>query len=138
MAGFAERQLGNEETARQHFEDAATLSTELFLGASQANRAAPIRGLALAYLGRPEEALEIARNLPRLLTPGDSWTGGRMGEIHTQILTAAGPAELAVRQIERVLQTRYIDALTLWQLRLDPIWDPLRGNAEFEKLIALK
>jgi tetratricopeptide (TPR) repeat protein len=137
LAGFAERQLGNEEVARLHFEDAANLSEEMFLGASQTNRAAPIRGLALAHLGRTEEALAIARSLPRLLEPDDHWTGARMGEIHAQILTAAGAVELAVRQIERVLQTQYSDALSLWQLRLDPIWDPLRGNPEFEKLIAL-
>ena len=137
LAGFAERQLGREEVARGHFAAALEIAEELFLSSDrQADRAPPLRGLALAYLGRSEEAIRVARSLPTMTSQGDHWTGPRVGEAHAEILTAAGATDLAVRQLERVLETPYIGALSVWQLRLDPIWDPLRGDPGFEALIS--
>ncbi len=137
LAGFAHRQLGNEEEARRHFESALEISEKLFLEAGQQVGNAPVlRGLALAYLGRSDEAVRLADTLPQLLPRGDRFTGPRVGEIKAEILAAAGEAEYAIDQIERMLSTSYTDALTVWDLRLDPIWDPLRDHPRLQALVA--
>ena len=46
----------------------------------------------------------------------------------------AGERELALGQLEAV--TKVPGGPHLWQLRLDPMWDPLRGDPRFEKIVA--
>ena len=41
----------------------------------------------------------------------------------------------AISQLTRLLSSNYRDAITVADLRLNPVWDPLRGDTEFEKLI---
>ena len=48
-----------------------------------------------------------------------------------------GHKDEAIGLIERVLAMPNTgEALSLWQLRLEPVWDPLRGDPRFEQIIA--
>ena len=135
--GFTHRQLGDEEEARRHFQSALEISEKIFLEAqSSSGRAPGIRALALGYLGRSDEAIQLARTLPSGQRSDDRYTGPREGENKAHVLTAAGDVEGAVAQLERMLETPYIYAITVWDLRLDPVWDPLREHPEFRALVA--
>jgi hypothetical protein len=46
-----------------------------------------------------------------------------------------GNHDEAIATLERVMaMPNSGDAISPWQLKLDPIWDPLRKNPRFEKL----
>jgi hypothetical protein len=54
---------------------------------------------------------------------------------HTQqSVVVAGQADKAIDQLEALLRTPYY--LSPGWLRIDPNFEPLRGNARFEKLVA--
>jgi hypothetical protein len=45
-----------------------------------------------------------------------------------------GENEKALDQIEYLLNKPSF--LSVWKLRLDPLWDPLRNNSRFQALVA--
>jgi non-specific serine/threonine protein kinase len=91
------------------------------------------RGLALAYLGRKAEAIREAEGSVALgpieRDPFDGpWVQHRAVRIHILL----GNHERALDLLEPLLKTPYY--LTPGWLRIDPNFDPLRGNPRFEKL----
>jgi len=53
----------------------------------------------------------------------------------TEVNAQLGRADEAIKLIERVLAIPN-DSMSMWVLKLDPSWDPLRGDPRFEKIIA--
>jgi serine/threonine protein kinase/tetratricopeptide (TPR) repeat protein len=97
-------------------------------------------GLIDAALGRKEEALREGRRAMELVpTAQEAMTGGSNNEGFTRrrfakICAWAGERELALQQLETL--ARVPGGPTYGDLRLDPDWDPLRGDARFEKIVA--
>ena len=91
-------------------------------------------GLALAGLGRNEEAIREGEEGVRLLPPEkEAWRGAwRMADL-AQIEAMTGRAEEAIERLASLLSVP--GDLSVWNLRLDPAWDPLRGNPRFEALV---
>jgi tetratricopeptide (TPR) repeat protein len=84
-------------------------------------------GLALAYLGRKAEAVrEGERGIA--LAPGFAYFQHQLVRIHI----LAGNHEKALDLLEPLLKVPY--RLTPGWLRIDPNFDPLRGNPRFDKL----
>jgi tetratricopeptide (TPR) repeat protein len=105
-----------------------------------------VEGLSQAYaaMGEKESALREAQHAimlgPRAKDPvsGPSWE-----ENLAVIQTMFGENSHAVSTLTELLQTAYSGGfygtpLTPALLRLDPIWDPLRGNPAFQKLCEQK
>ena len=65
---------------------------------------------------------------------GDCFQGGWVAEVRARILAQAGDAEGALDEIERLLPGP--SWLSVHTLRIDPLWDPLRGNPRFQAMVS--
>jgi serine/threonine-protein kinase len=93
------------------------------------------RGMALAGLGRRDEALREARWLQQsVLYREDAIDGPDLAESRALILAQTHDAEAALDEIERLLARPA--NFTVHNLRLDPRWDPIREHPRFKALLA--
>jgi serine/threonine-protein kinase len=93
------------------------------------------RGLALAGLGRRDEALREARWLEQSITyREDALFGPYVAMGRAQILAQVGEADAAIDELARLLATPSDAHVT--SLRLDPLWDPIREHPRFKALLA--
>jgi tetratricopeptide (TPR) repeat protein len=91
-------------------------------------------GLIDAALGRKEDALREGRRAVEVSPiTKDAWSRAEV-LINLAIIYAwVGEKDLAIRQLEEVLQMP--SHISYGQLRPHPLWDPLRGDPRFEKLL---
>ncbi len=136
FVGLAHAQAGRGEAARVAWEGALAL-VEQRLRTTPADRSLLLaKGDLLGWLGREEEAMRAARTIEQLIKPDDPWifTG-------VCIYAALGRTQEALPIIERQLQFAREHRNLGWHLtpallRIDPRWDKLRGNPEFEAVLA--
>ena len=107
-----------EEEIRGHADDVSLLS-EL--------------GVIDAGLGRKEEALSEGRRAIELASSvKDSETEPYVKICFAIICAWTGEREFALEQLEALVKTPGYHN-TYGNLRLNPLWDPLRGDPRFEK-----
>jgi serine/threonine-protein kinase len=129
-------QLGsNREAARAAFDSAQALLDSVMKELPDDWRVHAARGLALAGLGRRDQALREASWLQRSeVYRNDAVDGPLVAEDRARILAQAGDAEAALREIERLLAEPSL--VSVHTLRLDPRWDPIREHPRFKALLA--
>jgi serine/threonine protein kinase/tetratricopeptide (TPR) repeat protein len=92
-------------------------------------------GLIDAGLGRKEEALREGRQAVELVPIAkDSTDGPQVAFTLALIYAWTGERDLAIEQLETVSKIQ--NGPTYGVLRLDPLWDSLRGDPHFEKIVA--
>jgi tetratricopeptide (TPR) repeat protein len=92
-------------------------------------------GLALAYLGRKEEAIrEGVRGVELLPLSKDAYNGSYFQHQLVRIYTLVGEPEKALDHLEPLMKIPYY--LSPAWLKIDPNFDPLRANPRFQKLVA--
>jgi tetratricopeptide (TPR) repeat protein len=101
-------------------------------------------GLIDAALGRKEEGLSegrraMERGMELVPTAQDPMFGsytneGSIKRSFAMICAWAGETDLALEQLEAI--TKNPGGPSYGELRLDPMWDPLRGDPRFEKIVA--
>jgi TolB-like protein/Flp pilus assembly protein TadD/predicted Ser/Thr protein kinase len=131
--GVVARLKGDETSARAAFMRArAQQEDELRVHPDDANLLAEL-GLIDAGLGRKEEALNEGRRAMELdPSAKDEFTESRMW--FAIICAWTGERDLALGQLEAFAKTPGFH--TYGNLRLSPMWDPLRGDPRFEKIVA--
>ena len=92
-------------------------------------------GLILAGLGRKEEAIKEGKRSVELLPEAqDALDGPEVAVVLVLIYAWTGEHDQAFELLDHLLQVP--NSLTVPILKLDPVWDPLRKDPRFEKLIA--
>jgi TolB-like protein/class 3 adenylate cyclase/cytochrome c-type biogenesis protein CcmH/NrfG len=92
-------------------------------------------GMTDAGLGRKEEALREGRRACELLPISkDAILGVALAINLAQIYAWTGEKDLAIEQVAAV--ERVPNLLSYGYLKLSPIWDALRGDPRFEKIVA--
>jgi hypothetical protein len=92
-----------------------------------------LRGVALAYLGRKDEAIREGRRAAAASPVSrDGFIGPYIQHQLVRIYILTGEHEQALDQLEPLIRIPYY--LSPGWLRVDPTFDPLRGNARFERL----
>ena len=125
---------GNAKRAAQDFERARTLYLAEIK--RQPRNAAPLAGLALTlcFLSERQNALKHIEKAIGIVAMDVSQ---RLDyeETRMEIWAHFGDRDLAIPQIARLLKLSYFGPLTKVDLRLNPIYDKLRGDPRFEALL---
>ena len=137
LAQACEFQKDSSGVSRYAAEGAKALEEELRARSedAQSSQAHVVYGLALAYLGRKEEAIRegrLAMKLrPLVQRPVEApYNQHQVARIYMLV----GEPEKALDELEPLLKVPYV--LTPAWLKIDPNFDSLRSNPRFQKLVA--
>ena len=136
--GLVARMTKDEATARSAFEAARAQQEKIVQAQPDFGPALCVLGLIDAALGRKDLALDEGRRAIALTPLEKDVINGSLVLQYFAITAAwAGDKELALQQLETGLRAPYAsDMLSYGALKLLPLWDPLRGDPRFEKIVA--
>ena len=135
--GLLARMTKDEARARTAFEAARAQEEKIVQAQPGYGPALCVLGLIDAALGRKDMALEEGRRAIAL-TPieKDVSNGSRVIQYFAITAAWAGEKELALQQLEAGLRAPSASVmLSYGALKLFPVWDPLRGDPRFEKIV---
>jgi len=133
--GVVARLKGDETSARAAFMRARAQQEEEIRGHPDDVSLLADLGLIDAGLGRKEEALNEGRRAMELESSVKDSSPEPYAKLCFAIICAwTGERELALGQLEALTKTPGYH--TYGDLRLNPMWDPLRGDPRFEKIVA--
>ena len=136
--GLLARMTKDEARARTAFEAARAQQEKIVQAQPDYGPALCVLGLIDAALGRKDLALDEGRRAIAL-TPveKDVDNGSRVLQYFAITAAWAGDKELALQQLEAGLRAPAASQiLSYGALKLHPLWDPLRGDPRFEKIVA--
>ena len=135
LTALVYRLMKNETLAVKNFKSAIQSLKEEIKKHPDDSRLYTSLGICYAGLGQKEDAIREGKHGYDLLPISkEAWRGTfRLLDL-AQIYTMVGEQELALDAIEDLLKGP-TDALSIWYLKIDPTWDPLRGNSRYQKLI---
>jgi tetratricopeptide (TPR) repeat protein len=136
--GLLARMTKDEARARAAFEAARAQQEKIVQAQPDYGPALCVLGLIDAALGQKDLALDEGRRAIAL-TPleKDVSNGSRVLQYFAITAAWAGQKELALQQLEAGLRApNASQMLSYGALKLHPIWDPLRGDPRFEKIVA--
>jgi tetratricopeptide (TPR) repeat protein len=91
-------------------------------------------GLIYAGLGRCEDAkAEVKRAVDQLPETKDAFDGPILVISRARIHKLCRDLDNALALLERSLQTP--SGVTIHELRLDPVWDPIRADPRFQQML---
>jgi serine/threonine-protein kinase len=126
---------GDPDRSRVHYDSARAILEERMGELPGEARFHSELGLVYAGLGRTDDALREARRATELMPiEREAILGPDWARNLAQVYAMVGLEEEAVEQLEMLLNSP--STFTQHWLRLDPLWDSLRGSASFEALIS--
>jgi serine/threonine protein kinase/Tfp pilus assembly protein PilF len=136
--GLLARTNKDEARARTAFEAARAQQEKVVQVQPDYGPTLCVLGLIDAALGRKDQALDEGRRAIALMPlEKDVINGSRVLQYFAITAAWAGEKELALQQLEAGLRAPAAsDMLSYGALKLHPLWDPLRGDPRFEKIVA--
>ncbi len=136
--GLLARMNKDEVKARTAFEAARAQQEKIVQAQPDYGPALCVLGLIDAALGRKDLALDEGRRAIALMpVEKDVINGSRVLQYFAITAAWAGEKELALQQLEAGLRApNASQMLSYGALKLFPVWDPLRGDPRFEKIVA--
>jgi eukaryotic-like serine/threonine-protein kinase len=126
---------GDTASVRVYAEDARKAFAAQLRGVPDDAMAHSQLGLALAYLGRKDEAIrEGERSTALMPVTKNAVSGAYLQHQLVRIYLLVGEPEKALDKLEPLLRIPY-DVSPAW-LAIDPNFNPLRKNPRFQKLVA--
>jgi serine/threonine-protein kinase len=133
--GVVARSQGDSVKAQVAFTAARTEVEKIVQKQPDFAAALSLLGMIDAGFGRKEEALREGRRACELLPISkDAIDGAAFAVNLAQIYAWTGEKDLAIEQIAAV--ERVPNYLSYGLLKLHPVWDSLRGDPRFEKIVA--
>ncbi len=133
--GVIARLKGDETSARAAFMRARAKQEEEIRGHPDDVSLLADLGLIDAGLGRKEEALNEGRRAMELVSSVKNlYSEPYVRKSFAIICAWTGERELALGQLEALIKIP--GSYTYGNFRLSPMWDPLRGDPRFEKIVA--
>ena len=132
--GAIYRFLNDKEKALAAFQRARPIAENAVReGPDDASRHVTL-GLILAGLGEKDLAIAEGKRAVQLLPESqDALDGPKVTLALAQIYTWTGETDEAFQLLDRSLRTP--NGITVFFLKLDPVWEPLRGDPRFQALI---
>jgi TolB-like protein/tetratricopeptide (TPR) repeat protein len=128
---------GDSANVRTYAEEARKANEEQLREAPADAQRHVFLGLSLAYLGRKEEAIrEGQRGVELVPISKDAINGPYFQHQLARIYILAGEPDKALDTLEPLLKVPFFVSRA-W-LKIDPNFDALRGNARFQRLVAVK
>jgi serine/threonine protein kinase/tetratricopeptide (TPR) repeat protein len=135
IEGILARMTKDEDKARTAFTAARAFQERAVQDEPDYGPPLCVLGLIDAALGRKEEALREGRRAVELLpAEKDAINGPLMIKYLAMIAAWAGDKDLACEQL--AIAVRPPSTVSYGQLKLEPDWDPLRGDPRFEKIVS--
>jgi len=100
-----------------------------------------LRALSWAYLAlnRKADAINIARRAVELLPlEKDAVLGSGNLAALAEIQARTGATSDAVENLRRLLSIPAGETISIARLKIDPVWDPIRNDSGFQKLLTAK
>jgi TolB-like protein/Flp pilus assembly protein TadD len=127
--------MKDEARARENFAAARVKAEKAVEESPEDGPRHALLGLIDAGLGRCDEAKAEAQRAVDLLPESrDAFDGPILVMSRARIHMMCGDLDTAFALLDRSLQTPA--GITTEELRLDPVWDPLRADPRFEKMLA--
>jgi tetratricopeptide (TPR) repeat protein len=135
VEGLIARMTNDEDKAQLAFAAARAEQEKIVQAQPDFGPAWCVLGLIDAGLGRKEEALREGRHAVELLPMEKDALVGRFLVRYLAVIAAwVGEKDLACEQLP--IAFRPSSPLSYGNLKLQPFWDPLRGEPCFEKIVA--
>ncbi len=133
--GVIARMEKDEERAQRKFAAARVEQQKVVQAQPEFGPAWSALGLIDAGLGHKEDALREGRRALELLPPEkDAIVGKGLVRILALVAAWVGERDLACEQLAIAIAPP--QSVTYGGLKLSPLWDPLRGDPRFEKIVA--
>jgi TolB-like protein/predicted Ser/Thr protein kinase/Flp pilus assembly protein TadD len=135
LEGLIDRMKGDAVSANSAFTRARMQQEKVVSLQPQKGPFLTVLGLIDAGLGRTEDALREGRRALELTPPEkDSLDAADVVYYYAVICAWVGERDLAIKQLES--SAKMPAGVSYAEIRLDPHWDPLRGDPRFEKIVA--
>jgi TolB-like protein len=126
---------GDRARTRAYADSATAAFEEQIKGTPDNSQLYLLRGTALAYSGRKDEAVSEGKiGLQQTPIEKDAYGGAYNQHQLARIYILVGEPDKALDQLEPLLKLPYY--LTPAWLKIDPAFDPLRSNPRFQRLVA--